>query len=73
LDYISRELDELEREDFTRLKLVQTSKEQARKEKEAEEAKAKAEAIANGETLAKTNDTDITAQFDANDDEDVVF
>lgn len=73
LDYISRELDELEREDFTRLKLVQTSKEQARKEKEAEEAKAKAEAIANGETLAKTNDADITAQFDANDDEDVVF
>merc|ERR1712194_517947 len=39
LDYIERELDELEREDFTRLKLVQSKKEAAneamRKENEA--------------------------------------
>ena len=52
---------------------MQTSKEEALKEKAAEEAKAKAEAIAKGETLTKTNDADITAQFDADDDEDVVF
>merc|ERR1712176_687974 len=38
LKYIERELDELEREDFTRLKLVQEKKEQALKE----EAKKKA-------------------------------
>ena len=42
LAYIGRELDELEREDFTRLKLVQgkkevEAKEQAKKKKAAEE------------------------------------
>lgn len=73
LDYISRELDELEREDFTRLKLVQSSKEAAIKEKELEAEKARERAIAKGEVLKKTNDADITAQFDAGDDEDVVF
>ncbi|GMI32134.1 hypothetical protein TrRE_jg4111 [Triparma retinervis] len=46
LSYISRELDELEREDFTRLKKVQAAKEerikeeQARKDEEAKIAKA---------------------------------
>ena len=40
LDYISRELDELEREDFTRLKLVQGKKEQ---ELEAEQKRKEAE------------------------------
>ena len=35
LAYIGRELDELEREDFTRLKLVQGKKEQDLKEQEA--------------------------------------
>lgn len=73
LDYISRELDELEREDFTRLKLVQSSKEAALKEKALEDEKAKKLARENGEVLAKTNDADITAQFDAEDDVDVVF
>mmetsp|Transcript_4317 Transcript_4317/g.8099 ORF Transcript_4317/g.8099 Transcript_4317/m.8099 type:complete len:93 (+) Transcript_4317:330-608(+) len=34
LDYISRELDELEREDFTRLKKVQASKEEKIKEEQ---------------------------------------
>ena len=52
LDYIGRELDELEREDFTRLKKVQKSKEEAIKEKmkaaEAEAAKAAKEARKGG-------------------------
>lgn len=69
LDYISRELDELEREDFTRLKLVQKSKEESEKEKAKEEA-AKIKAGVKGK---KTNEEDIMAQYDANDDEDVVF
>lgn len=72
LSYIDRELDELEREDFTRLKLVQGKKEQdleeERKQKEANE-KAGLTTTAPG----KENETDITAAFDANDDEDVVF
>jgi len=73
LDYISRELDELEREDFTRLKLVKTSKEEALKLKAEEEKKAKEEAMARGEAPQKTNDDDIMAKYDAADDVDVVF
>eukprot|EP00549_Striatella_unipunctata_P008816 CAMPEP_0118704968 /NCGR_PEP_ID=MMETSP0800-20121206/19580_1 /TAXON_ID=210618 ORGANISM="Striatella unipunctata, Strain CCMP2910" /NCGR_SAMPLE_ID=MMETSP0800 /ASSEMBLY_ACC=CAM_ASM_000638 /LENGTH=252 /DNA_ID=CAMNT_0006607017 /DNA_START=20 /DNA_END=778 /DNA_ORIENTATION=- len=73
LRYISRELDELEREDFTRLKLVQEKKEiemaAAAKQKAAENAAA-AKA---GKTIARNTDKDITAAFDATDDEDVVF
>lgn len=70
LDYIDRELDELEREDFTRLKLVQSKKEVAEKEAQEEAAELKKEQL-----LAKVvdNDEDITAQFCAQDDEDVVF
>jgi len=60
LDYIDRELDELEREDFTRLKLVQGKKEEEEANKE------------NAPTNAG-KDTDITAEFDAQDDADVVF
>lgn len=58
LDYISRELDELEREDFTRLKIVKKGKENL------ENSKAQAD---------KSNDDDIMAKYDADDDEDVVF
>ena len=65
LAYIGRELDELEREDFTRLKLVQGKKEDDIKE----EAKRRATAPAAG----KENDADITAAYDAGDDADVVF
>lgn len=66
LAYIGRELDELEREDFTRLKLVQGKKEQ----EIAAEAKRKAAMpVAPG----KENDADIMARYDAGDDEDVVF
>merc|ERR1712008_584546 len=67
LDYIERELDELEREDFTRLKLVKGKKEIQQKL----EAKLREAANPGG----KKNDSggdDIMAGFDAEDD-DVVF
>lgn len=73
LDYISRELDELEREDFTRLKLVQGKKEQ---ELEAEQKRKEAERTAlirSGRKVDGGNDADITSAFDAQDDVDVVF
>lgn len=66
LSYISRELDELEREDFTRLKIVQGKKEEEQKEQEGNKAAA-------GKAAGKENEEDITAAFDATDDEDVVF
>jgi len=69
LDYIARELDELEREDFTRLKLVKKLNEA--QEKEAK--KAEAEALAKKLAKASLKEKDITSEFDANDDEDVVF
>ena len=75
LAYIGRELDELEREDFTRLKLVQGKKEVEEKENQKKkDAAIKAAALA-GKPLksGKENDGDITAAFDAGDDEDVVF
>uniref|UniRef100_A0A7S3L1M3 V-type proton ATPase subunit D n=1 Tax=Amphora coffeiformis TaxID=265554 RepID=A0A7S3L1M3_9STRA len=65
LAYISRELDELEREDFTRLKMMQGKKE--------EEAKKIAAMPKKKDVSTKENDHDITAAFDATDDEDVVF
>lgn len=73
LDYIARELDELEREDFTRLKLVQGKKEVELKREAAQKAKEQAAIEATGKSTKKANDADITAAFDANDDEDVVF
>ncbi|VEU37075.1 unnamed protein product [Pseudo-nitzschia multistriata] len=65
LKYIERELDELEREDFTRLKLVQGKKEQAL----LLEAKAKA---AMGVNDNGADSGDIMSGFTAEDD-DVVF
>ena len=67
--------DELEREDFTRLKLVQGKKVQ----EEVAQAKRKAEfdkettSHAHDHAPGKENEQDITAEFDANDDEEVVF
>ena len=63
-------MDELEREDFTRLKLVK-----GKKEVEAKlEAKRKAETPDKvNKRMGKENDADITAAFDAGDDADVVF
>ncbi|EJK67319.1 hypothetical protein THAOC_11662, partial [Thalassiosira oceanica] len=66
LDYIDRELDELEREDFTRLKLVQGKKEVAMEE-------ARKENEAKGVNRMKANEADITSNYDAGDDADVVF
>ena len=73
LKYIERELDELEREDFTRLKLVKKKKEVTQKLEDA----AKAERIAKAEALGNDisgggKDVDIMGGFDAEDD-DVVF
>jgi len=76
LDYISRELDELEREDFTRLKLVQGKKQEEEKQQMKLKEAAKKAALAAGKPIAvekENNEADITAAFDANDDEDVVF
>mmetsp|Transcript_50614 Transcript_50614/g.122140 ORF Transcript_50614/g.122140 Transcript_50614/m.122140 type:complete len:205 (+) Transcript_50614:624-1238(+) len=77
LAYIGRELDELEREDFTRLKLVQGKKEIEEKENQKKkDAAIKAglvKATATPLKGGKENDGDITAAFDAGDDEDVVF
>ena len=64
LSYIARELDELEREDFTRLKLVQGKK---------EEEQLKLQKLRKSPAYGKENDQDITAEFDAGDDADVVF
>jgi V-type H+-transporting ATPase subunit D len=77
LDYISRELDELEREDFTRLKLVQSKKENDLKEAKRLKDLAEAEAKKAGKIVApkkkKGSEVDMTANFDAGDDADVVF
>merc|ERR1711865_1260237 len=66
LKYIERELDELEREDFTRLKLVQKKKEVAQK------IEAKMKAAQKTVAGAGASGEDIMAGFDA-DDDDVVF
>lgn len=68
LDYIARELDELEREDFTRLKIVKGKKEVEIKRAMQLAEEAKLNGIGN-----KENQSDITAAFDATDDADVVF
>lgn len=74
LDYIARELDELEREDFTRLKLVQGKKEVEIKREQAQKAAEQAKIESMGLAVSKkTNDADITAAFDVTDDADVVF
>jgi len=54
--------------DFTRLKLVQSKKEVLVKEQMEEAALQK-----KAEAMAALNDEDITAQYDAQDDEDIVF
>lgn len=74
LDYISRELDELEREDFTRLKLVKGKKEiEAKAMQKIKDAEIMEAHKAGKPQANKENDTDITAAYDANDDADVVF
>ncbi|KDO25976.1 hypothetical protein SPRG_08629 [Saprolegnia parasitica CBS 223.65] len=73
IDYISRELDELEREDFVRIKKVQANKIQAAKELQLEnEAQAAAE-VATGVPVFTPSDLDILAAFEPAADADVVF
>merc|ERR1712086_1046047 len=68
LDYIARELDELEREDFTRLKLVKNSKEEAIKLKDLERAaEIAAEREAGRSNKKRYDDKDMTADYDAGD------
>ena len=82
LSYISKELDELEREDFTRLKKVQGKKLEKQKIDEAE----KAQRVAEGQTQPSQGQRpqaqgqqpvmlqgNLLSGFDANDDDDVVF
>ena len=59
--------------DFTRLKLVQGKKESEIEEEFKRKEAEKTMAIRSGKSVGKENDADITAQFDAQDDEDVVF
>jgi V-type H+-transporting ATPase subunit D len=73
LAYIDRELDELEREDFTRLKLVQGKKEIQHKVEQELKDRAAAQQVMSGKSADKENDADMTAAFDVNDDADVVF
>lgn len=67
LKHIERELDELEREDYTRLKLVQKKKEEALKE----QAKKRAKEEKSGTAKKANTDDDIMAGFD--EDDEVVF
>jgi V-type H+-transporting ATPase subunit D len=74
LKYINRELDELEREDFTRLKKVQAKKEEKKNIDDAEgkarfdERQAKSSGVGSGD-----GDGNVMSGFDAADDDDVVF
>lgn len=75
LSYISKELDELEREDFTRLKKVQGKKLEKQKADEAEKAgreEAAHQAQVQGQQPVMLQGN-VLSGFDANDDEDVFF
>jgi len=69
LAYINKELDELEREDFTRLKKVQEKK----AVKQAEEAKTRDARAANRQAQYASQEPDMMSKFDTSKDEDVVF
>lgn len=71
LSYITSELDELEREDFTRIKKVKESKFRRQAEKELEDGKKNAEAVYGG--AGDINSPDLLGEFDAADDKDVIF
>ena len=81
--FLYRELDELEREDFTRLKKVQSNKqEQLKIEEKARKAEKAAALAATGDASsfasASTNASNVgttsaLAGYDAADDDDVVF
>lgn len=77
ISYILRELDELEREDFVRIKKVQANKKRDEKEKEiTDAAEAEMAALSVDKHTASTflsSDHDILAAFEPSMDEDVVF
>ncbi|KUF99026.1 hypothetical protein AM588_10008370 [Phytophthora nicotianae] len=80
ISYITRELDELEREDFVRIKKVQANKQDHEKailarEKEAAEAKKSSGAAVDDDPFADVvaSDRDILAQYEPSADADVVF
>lgn len=65
--YVKRELDELEREDFTRLKMVKAKKEEALKEEEGEKKRMGLAPPPPGDSA------DILGGYDVAEDEDVLF
>ena len=73
LDYIDHELDELERDDFTCLKLMQSKKEALNEVQRKEIETEMKERISKGLKVSKLNEGDITSNSDAGDDVDVVF
>eukprot|EP00178_Gracilaria_changii_P020954 TRINITY_DN61807_c0_g1_i1.p1 TRINITY_DN61807_c0_g1~~TRINITY_DN61807_c0_g1_i1.p1 ORF type:complete len:110 (+),score=36.38 TRINITY_DN61807_c0_g1_i1:28-330(+) len=73
LNYIEKELDELEREDFTRLKKVQGKKQEKIKAEELEKAARMLEVADAGAAAGGSGTGDVMGGFDAGDDEDVVF
>lgn len=73
LAYINRELDELEREDFTRLKKVQSSKKTAQAAADAAENEAAEAAAAARKATAGGPAKDVTSQYDTAADSDIVF
>lgn len=73
LSYISKELDELEREDFTRLKKVQGKKLEKQKADEAEKAIYDAQVAQEATQSSSMMQGNVLGGFDANDDEDVFF
>eukprot|EP00520_Triparma_pacifica_P007801 CAMPEP_0118651390 /NCGR_PEP_ID=MMETSP0785-20121206/10761_1 /TAXON_ID=91992 /ORGANISM="Bolidomonas pacifica, Strain CCMP 1866" /LENGTH=255 /DNA_ID=CAMNT_0006543841 /DNA_START=30 /DNA_END=795 /DNA_ORIENTATION=- len=74
LDYISRELDELEREDFTRLKKVQASKEERLKEEQRLKEEETREAMEKGiKPKVMSVNEDIMSKFESLDGDEVLF
>ena len=59
--------------DFTRLKLVKGKKESEFKREAAQKEKGNARLMVSGVAQPKQNQKDITGEFDAGNDEDVVF
>lgn len=80
---IDRELDELEREDFTRLKMVKKKKEEQIKQNELDKAEALRQLAESGDVDVSIKSikieepqkevTSLLSGFDATDDSDVFF
>ena len=66
-------MDELEREDFTRLKKVQSKKAEKLKAEELEKEAQKASLEDDHKLSSASSSTNVLSGFDAADDDDVVF